>query len=398
MLTAVQSASAMHMASSVLQRLSALALTVMIGQGHSLERMGEWFIAQTLALAVQGPVGMALAQHLIADGSAPDAPRRRHFLEAVKLATMATALAFGLVHLLLASGALPAAWVVLGPGALASVWLYATGGAVYLLVSAWLLVEGDAARLRRLVAVGMAAVALPAPFVCGPHLWAGVAIAGAVLGAGAMLSAGLSGADLRAAWQARMGAVFGRVLPLALGNAMVNPALFVSVYVVGVLGGASAAAVYGIGNQVRNLLMLPASLVLPLHLRARAGGRRSRAAPVTLWCAALVLLPCMAWPGLVFRIFSAQATTPEIDSVVRLALASVPLALLAAFAGQTLIAKGRRWSSPLLNAWWCASLLLAYVALPLVDSAAVRMSAAQVLAYAALAGLVAGLLRHGTRT
>lgn len=394
LMMSLQSASAMHMASSVLQRLSALALTVVIGQGHSLERMGEWLIGQTLALAVQGPVGMALAQHLIADGRASDGPRRLDFLESLKLATLAIAVVCGLTHLLFASGLLPADWVVFGPGALASIWLYTTGGTVYLLVSAWLLVEDQAARLRRLVVVGAAAVALPAPLVHGPHLWAGVAMAGVVLGVGAMLAAGLSVSDLRAAWRARAGRVLGRALPLALGNAIVNPTLFISVYVVGVLGGTSAAAVYGIGNQVRNLLMLPASLVLPLHLRAQVAGQTSRAAPVTLFFAAVFALPWMARPDLLFRMFSSQVATAEADWVVRLALASVPLALLAAFGGQTLIAKGRRWSSPLLNALWCLSLLVAFIALPMVDSAAIRMSAAQVIAYAALLVFVAGTLRR----
>ncbi|MFT3717976.1 hypothetical protein [Pseudorhodoferax sp.] len=388
------SAGAMHAAGSLMQRVGTVSLMIGIGQFCGLDVLGQWAVGQTLALAVQGPVGMSLAQVMLAGRDAAGGSGRNAFLAALKLAFVATGAVMLLAFALSAGAVLPADWRMLDGRALAAVAAYTMGGTAYMLVAARLLVDGDGMRLRRLAWVGGVAALLPALLAFGAAAWWTVAGVGVVLGAGSLSCAALAAADWRTMGPSGVRAVLHRALPLALANALLNPAVFISVSVVGVQGGMPAAALYNIGNQLRNLFMVPVALWMPVHLRhlVVSGGRGVPYGGAAALLGIAVLAALMAYPQMAWRLFTSSAPTPQALTVVRLTLLSVPLLVFNSIAGQVFIARGRLWTTFGLTALWCLGLLLGYLALGSVDSVAERMSMAQIAAYAAV-GVATVLLR-----
>lgn len=372
----LRSASTWSILASAVQRTHALVLAVLVGQHHGLEPLGQWALGQTLALALLGTVGIALSQVLIA--AAPhDRAMRSGFWAALALCLASSTVAVLVLQLV----ARWWDWDSLRGGALAAVGLYALGGMAYLLACSHLLARDDGPGLRRLALAGV--LVLLACVVAAPAagLWT---LAGGT-GAAMLCASGLCvGRPEQGPLRGVGGDLLRRGWPLMLGNALVNPALFVSVACVGADGGLAAAALYSIGNQWRNLLLLPLSLLLPVHLRrlARGGGTPRGWMPLGL-AAAAVVLAAAAWaPGWLFRLFSSGEAPPETRAVLRAALLSVPLAGLAALGGQRLVALGRQSAAPWINLAWCVVLFLAYWCLRPHGSQALAMTQAHVAASA----------------
>ncbi|MGC3983228.1 MAG: hypothetical protein QM777_00070 [Pseudorhodoferax sp.] len=377
----------------VLQRGSALVVTILIGQHHDLESLGQWALAQTLSLALLGAVGAGLSQLLTAGQVRTGQGKGAPFYAALTLSMGVSACVIVLVQSVLWFGVadrwgLPA----LPADALLAIWLYTVGGIAYWLASGHLLAAGAMASLRRLGVVGAitmgASIALAGTL--GP--WGMAAFVGCLMLLGSCYAVGGHGANPGAAWLSQARELFVRAWPLMLGNALIGPAIFVSMGLVGAHGGLADAALYNIANQWRNLFLMPLALVLPIHLQRRAQGMHaSRGLYAVLSVMVVGLVVCYSAPEALFRLFSGSVAPPETHAVLRAALWSVPLAGLCALLSQELILFGMLRAMLFLNLAWCATLLGVYTMLQWNASAGHAMTQAHVAAYAVLGLGAAGI-------
>lgn len=374
------------MAIGTTQRLGALGLSVAVGQFQGIETLGVWAVAQALSLAVYGPLS-ALAQILIVTQERAPQALRAELAAANAIAARAIAVTFGLAALLtLVAVPLPR------PELLAAVALYALGQTVFTLAASHLLVLRDAGRLRWLALHGLLVVGMSLAMAAVLPLWATAAAAGAALLGAAAAAVPPIWADLAGGRIARR-AMWSRARPLLLGYALINPAVLVSMLLVGAHDSA-AAAVYGIGNQVRSLFLFPLSLLLPVDLHRRVRGTQApRWQRAGLLLAIFVLATAALLPVAPMRLFVTTAPTTAELQVVQWSLASVPLAAWGSLLWQQCMVD-RRFAPALgLNLLWVAVLFGAFFALPHGHSDALAMARAQTIAFAAQWLAIIGLRR-----
>lgn len=384
----LHSPSAWNVVAGVMPRIGAVLLTILVGRVHGLDSLGEWTLGQTLSLALLGAVGLALGQLLIAERM-PETGlsyRQARFGGALLVGLVLSATLIVFVQFVvwrplsdhLGVPSLPEyAWL--------AVWVYTAGNMAYLLASSHLLACEDTPSLRRLGVVGLVALVAMVWLAEKVGPWILAATVGALLMFGSLTAVGRDGPIAWSELRKQAGRLLRLAWPLMLGNACVNPAVFFSAALVGTHGGLAAAGLYGIGNQWRNLFLLPVSLVLPVYLhRLARGGAQSRHSQMTLGLVAVGCVTGLVVPEPMFKVFSLAPLPADTVSVLRSALLSVPFACLANLLGQQLVVRGMVRTALGLNLIWCAALFAAYLILQRGAVAALAMTQANLVAYVML--------------